>query len=501
MCANSLSCGGRARRALLSLSAFGLALALLSPAWGASPDTLARDAGNRIRRAHSKIIGKQFDEAREELAEVAKIVAEIKAADPKHRTLARLERDLQREQADLEKRAGAAGTTTTPAKAPPADAKLPGGVTFRLKKIDQLVKADNLDRAQQLMEEIEKQYAGQYSPDHPDVKAATAAIAELKAKQGAANAADAAAKKAEEEARLQREAMSEAWRRKLATYTKQYDEALNRPNASRLMASPTGDVAELERQKALYDLASKLFDDYKKATFPAGKSDVLESDAKDFERALRNFETAYKQSMERLSAGPEEQLKDALARLKADAAWRTDKAKLPGFVSQKTLDAIRAGLAKAEKSLPAGDAKLAALKKQMAELEALNAEHRRVRCERTFMLPDRFPEADAKPLKDKAAEILKKRVPGAEILRTTIISKDWFTEEVIEYPDPTDRTNPRLRVTRGVTAQVAAKTGDAVLLYTVFVGQDAKVDGSWGPLYGNLHQTAEPMLEKNVNKE
>ena len=55
------------------------------------------------------------------------------------------------------------------------------------------------------------------------------------------------------------------------------------------------------------------------------------------------------------------------------------------------------------------------------------------------------------------------------------------------------------RVTRALTAQVAAKRADAVFLYTVHVAQNRQADGTWGKLYGNLHQSAEQMLEKNVN--
>ena len=57
----------------------------------------------------------------------------------------------------------------------------------------------------------------------------------------------------------------------------------------------------------------------------------------------------------------------------------------------------------------------------------------------------------------------------------------------------------RRRVTRSVSAQVAAKQGGVVQLYTVHVAKDKKSDGSWGALHGHIMFT-DPMLEQHVGK-
>ncbi len=57
-----------------------------------------------------------------------------------------------------------------------------------------------------------------------------------------------------------------------------------------------------------------------------------------------------------------------------------------------------------------------------------------------------------------------------------------------------------LRARENVTAQVAARASDGVRLITVALAQDELGNGGWGPLYGNLHQYSDPMLEENVNK-
>lgn len=116
------------------------------------------------------------------------------------------------------------------------------------------------------------------------------------------------------------------------------------------------------------------------------------------------------------------------------------------------------------------------------------------------MIPDRYKGKEIDTLKTKANELQKKKHADAKILRTTIISPDWKEENVVEYTDTT-RTAIHQRITRNVHAQVAAKVGNEVLLYTVYIGKNKRSDDTWGELFGNLHQTADRMLEENVNKQ
>ncbi|MBT3178225.1 MAG: hypothetical protein HOG03_08045 [Desulfobacula sp.] len=76
---------------------------------------------------------------------------------------------------------------------------------------------------------------------------------------------------------------------------------------------------------------------------------------------------------------------------------------------------------------------------------------------------------------------------------------NWQEQTVEEWTD-TSKTKWRIRTTRSLTAQVAAKTQDGFKLITVALAKDRRSDGSWGPLYGNLHQYSQPMLESNINK-
>jgi hypothetical protein len=94
--------------------------------------------------------------------------------------------------------------------------------------------------------------------------------------------------------------------------------------------------------------------------------------------------------------------------------------------------------------------------------------------------------------------VVQEKFGGATILRTTVISRDWKEEDVVEWTDTT-QSAARRRVTRSVSAQVAARQADGVFLYTVHLAQDRRSDGSWSPLYGHIMFT-DAMLEENIRK-
>jgi hypothetical protein len=114
------------------------------------------------------------------------------------------------------------------------------------------------------------------------------------------------------------------------------------------------------------------------------------------------------------------------------------------------------------------------------------------------MSADKYKGRTAAAIKQTARKIIKTKFPQATILRATLISSGWQEERVFEYTDTT-RTAVRYRVTRSITAQVAARQGQDVSLYTLDISKDRRSDGSWSPLYGHIMFT-DPMLEENVMK-
>ena len=216
----------------------------------ADVDALIKQANNDLRISQNHMFNGRHQEASALLDKVAKLIRKIKQADPANSKLTLLEQKYARHRRDVDRRlrrqAARAASSSTPStsafRAVPAAAKLPHGVTKRLKDFHErldsaetvLTKESNVSdkwRAEQAeyelrsadryMAEIVKMYGDQISMDHPDIAGAlarqkeiqgkvnvfAAAVAEVKAQEEAvrkaaleAGEAERAAKKAEEEA-------------------------------------------------------------------------------------------------------------------------------------------------------------------------------------------------------------------------------------------------------------------------------------------------------------
>jgi len=193
------------------------------------------------------------------------------------------------------------------------------------------------------------------------------------------------------------------------------------------------------------------------------------------------------------------QIDDTAAFFARKQEWRTSPKEKPYALSDGRLADLRTPLDVYKSAAGANDPKVAALEAKLAAIVKENDERRTVGAQRTFMIPDRFTGKELAALKAKANELVGAKVEGVKVLRTTVISPDWKEERKTEWTDTT-KSAVRHRITRSVTAQVAGSVGAETLLYTVHLAQDRKSDGSWGPLYGNLHQGADRMLAANVSK-
>ena len=170
------------------------------------------------------------------------------------------------------------------------------------------------------------------------------------------------------------------------------------------------------------------------------------------------------------------------------------------MIDHYRMSTIEQQVNKAMTAAGAGSAEAAKLEQAYALLVAKDQEHREIRKQRTFMTADQYQSSDIDAIKNKAESLVaNNNKEGGKPLRSTVISENWKEETVWEWTD-TSRTQKRWRTTRALTAQVAAKTPDGVRLITVAIAKDKQSDGSWGALYGNLHQYSDPMLEENVNK-
>jgi hypothetical protein len=252
---------------------------------------------------------------------------------------------------------------------------------------------------------------------------------------------------------------------------------------------------------ARYEAFKMFLEEYKNTEFPAGRTDKL-IDLADVKAPdhIRYFEEGFADRIESVAGYAETEIDDAMEYLAKDNGWKSDNTVKPYLLDHKRMSAIQGAVKNVNAALPADDTVRKRVQEKFDALAAKDKENREIRKQRTFMKPDRYKGKDMAELKTKAESLVKNDArEGGTPLRTTIISEDWNEQTVEEWTD-TSKTAWRRRTTRSITAQVAARTGEGVRCITVALARDKQSDGSWGPLYGNLHQYSEPMLEANVNK-
>jgi hypothetical protein len=296
----------------------------------------------------------------------------------------------------------------------------------------------------------------------------------------------------EEEAANQEEACA-PWVAKLSPFVNAAPS-----NDKLLIASATVDAQQIKTQQAIYEEAKAVFAEYQQAEFPLGKSWRMEQVEEELADELEAFPQALADSMAMMSGDIGKRLDGVLAYLNRDTSWQNDTRKKPPIVMQRDLKPLREEVERVAGTGAADAAELAELKGKLETIEQLDAQHRKVRSERTYQSPDGFTGSDIGTLKAKAEEVAKAEYKDVRVLRTTVPSQEWAVEDVIEATDTTN-TALRHRITRSVRAQLALRHSDGTVhLQEVYLGQDKQPDG-WGALKG--HTTwSDWMQEANVGK-
>jgi hypothetical protein len=184
---------------LMVAALFGL---LCNPGFGQDPDTLARQADKQLRTAERSLFSGKIEEAAKLFAEAQQTLEKLRAADPNHRNLRSLESKEKKLTRDLARRMPKdvdPKTTTVPKPDDPKEAKLPGGVTKRLqdfdramKRLDDYMAQDSpaspdsrvksargyLDKAKDILGEIEKRYGDEIPADSPEMDTAKQRLAD-----------------------------------------------------------------------------------------------------------------------------------------------------------------------------------------------------------------------------------------------------------------------------------------------------------------------------------
>ncbi|MBN2212591.1 MAG: hypothetical protein JW709_14430, partial [Sedimentisphaerales bacterium] len=251
---------------------------------------------------------------------------------------------------------------------------------------------------------------------------------------------------------------------------------------------------------ALLEEAKALWAEYQKAEFPLGKSPKLLDLEKELQQKIQEMPESLRQSRALISGDIEKEYDRVLNYLNQDTGWQTDPSKTPNIAMERDIKPLQEALQRYASTVEPDDAKLAALRAKLTQIEQADQKNRAVHAQRTYMIPDQYRGDDVDALRRKVEDIVKEKISGAKPLRVTLPAADWKEESVVEWTDTT-QTALHHRITRFMTAQIAAKSPDGkVYLHSVHLAADRQSDGSWGALYGHI-MWSDWMAEENVNKE
>lgn len=392
--------------------------------------------------------------------------------------------------------AALAGAQKPDAAKPPAEdgAKLPSAVTKRLRDASGLLdraaerieRGDRsvtslFDQVRQLLDEIEQNYGSQIDMGHAEIAAVGDRLAAL------ATAFD-EKKRAQEEAasgaEKQREADTAAWIEELAPFAD--------------LSSPMSLIPE-DAPRAAFERARQLTEKFRATTFSAGTTGELDRLVGQVEGLIAEYPEKAKRRQDQFVRGAEERL--ALEEenwLRWSEKWaKDDPTRLPPSMTPDQRTLVEAVVAKAAEVAPE-DPRIEGLRQRLEALLKEDAAREEKNLGSKRMDADQYVGEDAAELRTFAADVVAKALPDVRILRTTLPSKGWAEESVVEWTDTT-QSALRHRVTRYLWAEVAVQEGEQAFVHGVYVGQDRASDGAWGALQG--HTTwKNRILPENVEK-
>lgn len=502
---------------------FGVVILLLSLVFCgnvfAGTSEMVKEVNTIVREAEKKMHSGKNQEADALLQKADALIQQVKTEEPANKNILRTEKKYDRVRKNVDRKLGQSAAKNTRSTTPQAGAvksdntKLPGGVKKRLKDISRHL--DNAERyatkdskqaqyklsqAEELFDEIDKMYSGQFSSSHPDYAAVKNRFDALSGKAAKQGVAEAEAKEGASAAKAAMEKQSAEWVAKFQEFLSYRGQEGHNP-AKVVFVPGTSEPEKFDEAKKRYKEFKAFHEEYKQTDFPNGKTWKLEElGDREAPMRLKDFEESFADRIESVAGDAEKDIDRAMSYLEKDNGWTRDKSVKPNLVDRNRMVSIQEATRKMITALGSGSPKAQGIQKKFDALVAKDKEHRQIRKERTFMTPDKYKGKDMKALKKKAVSLVESnKKEGGKALRCTIISSNWQEETVKEWTD-TSRTTWRVRTTRSLTAQVAAKTSDGVRLITVALAKDRQTDGKWGALYGNLHQYSDPMLKSNVNK-
>lgn len=477
----------------------------------------SRDVDKNMRSAERAFFAGKIQEASDLLKTAEEEAATISQSgeNAEKNKIKRLQGRLEKLRQKVDKRLADSQGATGPATAVSAaaggggDSELPSYVVNKVDTINgQLdiafdsVAAGKAGSAKNRIDDIRQQIDRarssykKYSGAEPLFAKLDERYTELEEAIGKLESDQAGQKAAAEQAQADQQAASAVWLEKL----KPFATGLGQPGydpEKYFVGGYTAEKDEMAKRTQIYGELQTVLAEYR-AGGPGDKAtDELQRVLRELEYNIKSFNESSTNMAGQYLSEATQKLAHLDARTNQEVA-KIGSGQLPLPMSDFALKDFLRVFESARGLLGENDPQIQALQQQYEQVLAKNGKIGAARVAETRMMGDAFDGSELAELKATTQEVLTKAQPGVEILRTTIISKDWQEESVIEWTD-TSRSALRHRVTWSVSAQIAGKLNGEVKLYTLFIVKDRRSDGSWGALHGHVMFT-DPILEENVNK-
>lgn len=384
-----------------------------------------------------------------------------------------------------------------------AFAQLPSQVVSRLTKIDgYLVKVEaalekgradhnNLDRAKELLKEIQDGYSAHASAE--PVLAAARRIEKNEAAVKALEQGKADAKESEKQKEKDKDALAESWAKRLDEYKFDTKEGSKGEYGTR-----TVDVDRILRTKVHYDAAKALFEEFKATGIDPESHWMLRQSVYDIKVSLDN----YTLSIDYIYSEIAENIKQA-------QTWIAgQKSKTPPLIhGSGRMEDMGDQMRALRKLFPKEEPRLIEMEGIWSKLTADQEALEKIILKNRRMKPDVYKGSEAGTVKSLAAKIVREDTvrryaenqvkPEMKVLRTHITSPSWDTESAVEWTDTT-KSALQYRVSKGLFVQVAAQVGENFFVYTLYVHRDT-IGGASGGLTGHV-MYRDKFLKENLPK-
>ncbi len=255
----------------------------------ATVDDLAKQANKLVRDAERKMHSGKNTDADLLLQKAVALIEQGKAQDPNNNKILQIEKKYTRIKKNVDKKLRENQPTESASTAPAIttssdDNKLPSGVTKRLRDIKRhLDRAERyiekyaeqiqylLGQANSLFEEIEKNYGGQFDPNHTDFATMMTRYNDLTQK-------NAGQFEAEKKVKADAEGTKAAMEKQSAEWVAQFNEYLSYPgqeehNPDKLVFVPgTSEPEKFNKAQKNFDAFVAFYETYKQTEFTHGKT-------------------------------------------------------------------------------------------------------------------------------------------------------------------------------------------------------------------------------------